>query len=74
MCLHRRAEGVEGGVCSLSVCGPMLIRTHKGRADNTGHFLSVQEQQGTKDKGEREEGGKEGGVQLHSRKSEILSK
>lgn len=32
------------GVCSLTVCSPTLIRTNKGRADNTKNFLFVQEQ------------------------------
>lgn len=51
---QKRAQGVDGRVCSLSVRGPTLIRTHKGRADNTGHFLFVQEQQRPKDERQRD--------------------
>lgn len=52
VCLQRD-QGVDGGVCSLSVCGLTLIKTHKERADNTECFLFVQEWQCHKDKRRR---------------------
>lgn len=51
-CLQRD-QGVDGGVCSLSVCGLTLIRTHKERADNTECFLFVQEWHCPKDRRRR---------------------